>query len=131
MDVKQHPTTELKRFDESLGLAIGKCLYSVAEDGSSSKNLELVLNNYPSGKKAVGLKFFFSLFSSNSKEIKVLRKFLPLPKTDRPPDSLSDLISAEDPTEIFVDLKHIGEGFAMKSSFCFLILVHSVKCMLR
>lgn len=55
LDVKQHPTSELKRLDDKLGLAIGKCLYSVAEDGSSSKNLELVLNSYPSGRKPVGM----------------------------------------------------------------------------
>ena len=40
----------------------------------------------------------------------MLRRFTPLPKSEKLPQNLSDVISPGDPTEIFHDLHPIGEG---------------------
>jgi len=53
---------------------------------------------------------FPSINPPHMPEIKILRKYWPLPKREHAPDSLSQLVSKEDPTKVFIDLRAIGSG---------------------
>jgi len=97
-DIRQHPQDEVARLQGTYHLALAKIALSIEEtvDGCLNSNMELIVNIFPSGISGM--------------VVKSLRRFMPLPKTEDTALTLMDLTSKEDPTELFVDLKPIGEG---------------------
>lgn len=100
-DIMRHPTDEIEKLGGDYCLSLCSTSFKVVEHKGSSNNLEMLIFTYPSRKTSN---------NTDVLEIKTLRKSLPLPKKEFTPTSLMDLVSKEDPTEIFVDLKAIGEG---------------------
>eukprot|EP01125_Pyxidicula_operculata_P007318 TRINITY_DN2490_c0_g1_i1.p1 TRINITY_DN2490_c0_g1~~TRINITY_DN2490_c0_g1_i1.p1 ORF type:complete len:532 (+),score=103.86 TRINITY_DN2490_c0_g1_i1:77-1672(+) len=102
-DIRQHTTQELEKLNQNssdFSLSLCKGSFTLVEDAKkgSQNNLEMIVCLYTNPK------------SPSKIEVKTIRKFIPLPKCETVIHSLSDLLAKDDPTEIFVDLKPIGEG---------------------
>eukprot|EP01126_Amoeba_proteus_P033920 TRINITY_DN3352_c0_g1_i18.p1 TRINITY_DN3352_c0_g1~~TRINITY_DN3352_c0_g1_i18.p1 ORF type:complete len:497 (-),score=94.24 TRINITY_DN3352_c0_g1_i18:417-1907(-) len=96
--IHEHVQNEYSSLEPGYYLVLGKADFIAEEnkDTGNPHNLEMIID--------------VPLSNERKPKISLLKKTLPLPKKSVVVKDLESLLSKEDPTEIFVDLKSIGEG---------------------